>query len=283
MNDWIRDVTSADFEQAVIARSQELPVVVDFWAAWCGPCRALGPLLEREVTARAGRVELAKIDTDKDPELAGRFGIQGIPAVKAFRDGQVVAEFVGARDAGFLRTWLAQLAPTAGRAALERAAAAERTGDLAAAEAALLPVVADPEVGSRAALALAELNLRSGRTAGVAELLDRVDPRSDHFERVEGARRRLGFHVEAAAHGGEAAIRAALEAAPKDVALKYALGCALAARGELEGALEAWLEVVSRDRKYRDDAARLAMLALFEQLGDSDLARDYRRKLQIVM
>ncbi len=283
MSDWIRDVTSVDFEQAVIARSHEVPVVVDFWAAWCGPCRALGPLIEREVNALGGRVELAKIDTDKDPQIAGSFGVQGIPAVKAFRGGKVVAEFVGARDAGFLRTWLAQLAPTPGRAALERAAAAERAGDLAATEAALTEVLGDPEVGSRAALALAELHLRAGRTDGVAALLDRVDERSDHYDRVAGARRRLGFHVEAAEHGGEAAIRAALEAAPKDVALRYALGCALAARGEIEGALEAWLDVVARNRKYKDDAARLAMLALFEQLGDSDLAREYRRKLQIVM
>ena len=276
-------MTGADFEAAVIARSHELPVVVDFWAAWCGPCRALGPLIEREVSALGGRVELARIDTDQEPQLAARFAVQGIPAVKAFRGGKVVAEFVGARDAGFLRTWLGQLAPSPGRVALERGLSAEQAGDLAAAEAALEPLLDDAEVGSRAALALAELRLRTGRVEGVSALLDRVDPRSDHFDRVEGARRRLGFHVEAAAHGGEAAIRAALGGAPKDVALRYALGCALAARGEIEGALEAWLEVVSCNRKYRDDAARLAMLALFEQLGDSDLARDYRRKLQIVM
>jgi putative thioredoxin len=90
------DVTTETFEDAVVARSADRPVVVDFWAAWCAPCRALGPVLEREVEKRTGDVELVKVDTDANPELAQRFGIQGIPAVKAFRNGQVVGEFVGA-------------------------------------------------------------------------------------------------------------------------------------------------------------------------------------------
>ncbi len=114
------DVTDATFEQDVVARSHERPVVVDFWAEWCGPCRSLGPVLEQEVGATAGAIELAKVDVDASPELASRFGIRGIPAVKAFRNGHVVGEFVGALPAERVRAFLDELtAPTAAERLLE--------------------------------------------------------------------------------------------------------------------------------------------------------------------
>lgn len=108
----VYDVGGAAFQSRVVDRSRTLPVVVDFWAPWCGPCRTLGPLLERAVVARAGQVELAKVDTDRDPELAQTFGIRGIPAVKAFRDARVVAEFVGAQPAPVVERFLDRLLPS---------------------------------------------------------------------------------------------------------------------------------------------------------------------------
>src|SRR5438128_7856686 len=131
---FIKDVSAADFAAAVIERSRTVPVVVDFWAPWCGPCRVLGPVLEHEITALGGKVELAKLDTDASPEIAGTYAIQSIPAVKAFRDGVVVSEFVGARPAAFVRDWLATLSPPAEVLALEAAERAARAGDRASAE-----------------------------------------------------------------------------------------------------------------------------------------------------
>src|SRR3954452_15127056 len=117
------DVTEADFEQRVIERSRELPVVVDFWAEWCGPCRTLSPALERAAQARAGKVELAKLDTDKNPALVARFGIRGIPAVKAFRDGNVVDEFTGALPAPRVEAFFDLLVPSEADELAARAAA----------------------------------------------------------------------------------------------------------------------------------------------------------------
>lgn len=270
----IRDVTQEHFERDVLTRSREVPVVVDFWASWCAPCRALGPTLEREVTALGGRVELAKVDVDQAQALAGRFGVQGIPAVMAFRDGAVVANFVGAKDAAFVRGWLAQLTPSA---AASRLAAATSVAELEA-------LVDDPEVGAKAALALAEAALATQDVALALRWLERIGPRDPQAQAAAPLRQRAELALEASRFGGESVARARLEVAPNDLDARFALGAALASRGETEGALEAFLAVVTLRRNYRNDAARLAMLALFEQLGTTHpLTRDFRRRLQIVL
>src|SRR5436305_6611453 len=159
----VKDVTEAAFDADVLARSRELPVIVDFWAPWCAPCRTLGPILEREVAALGGRVELVKVDTDANPKLAARYEIRGIPAVKAFRNGEVAREFVGVQSADFLRRWLAELAPSPAKQALAAAAALVAKDDRAGAETALRALQGDPEVGDAAAVALGEVLLDGGR------------------------------------------------------------------------------------------------------------------------
>jgi putative thioredoxin len=278
-----RDVGTKDFSQAVLERSRTVPVVVDFWAPWCGPCRVLGPVLEREVAALGGRVEMVKVNTDENQELAYEYGIQGIPAVKAFKDGKVAAEFVGAVPAAQVQKFLRQLAPPQAVSALDEAVAAARAGRHGAAEAALRRLVDDPEVGNKARLALARVLAQTGKPAEARAELASIDPRSAEALELPMLERRLAFASEAEAYGGEAKARAALAADGKDLEARYALASALAARGELAEALEQLLEIVSRNRKFKDDGARLAMLALFDQLGnDHDLTQDFRRRLQIV-
>jgi putative thioredoxin len=279
----VKDVNESGFEAEVIARSREVPVVVDFWAAWCGPCRVLGPIIEREVAALGGRVELVKVDTDANPKLAARYNIQGIPAVKAFAGGEVVREFVGLQTADFLRRWLAELAPSPGRQALAAAAALAAKGDRAGAESALRAVLGDAEVADAAAVALANLLLDGGRADDAEAALASVDPRSPQADAADAVRRRLTFARDAAAFGGRDAAAAALARDANDLEARFALASAHAAALEWEAALAELLELVKRSRKFRDDGARRAMLTIFEHLGPQNpTVSDYRRQLQIV-
>jgi putative thioredoxin len=243
----------------------------------------LGPILEKEIAALDGRVEMVKVNTDENPALSTQFHIQGIPAVKAFRNGQVVAEFVGAQPLPFVRSWLARLSPAPSAQAIDEAFAAFKAGQHAEAEPILRKLLQGTEEIDRAALLLARLLLETGKPDEVRALLARIDPRSPSADAIPALERMLAFGEDAAKYGGEATARAAIEKDPKDLEARYALGSALAARRDLTGALDQFLEIVSRSRKFRDDAARLAMLAIFEHLGNGhDLTQDYRRRLQIV-
>ncbi len=280
----VHDVSADEFQQEVVERSATVPVVVDFWAPWCGPCRVLGPLLEAEVQALAGRVELAKVNTDENQELAQRFGIQGIPAVKAFRNGKVVAEFVGAQPLANVRAFFKQLVPPASQGELEKAETALAAGRAAEAEAALRPLLEDKDVGNRARLALIRALSAGGKNAEARAELGKLDPRSPEALQVPTLERQLALADDAAAYGGEDKAKAALAANPDDLDARYALASALAARGQDREALEHFLDIVGRNRKFKDDGARTAMLAIFDRLGkDSDLASDFRRRLQIVL
>ena len=257
--------------------------MVDFWAAWCAPCRTLGPILEREVAALGGRVELVKVDTDANPKLAARYEIRGIPAVKAFTMGEVAREFVGVQSADFLRRWLAELAPSPGAAGARGRGGARGEGRSRGRRGALRPLLGDPEVGNAAAVALAEVLLDDGRADDAEAALASVDPRSPQADAADAARRRITFARDAAAFGGRDAATAALARDPNDLEARFALASAHAAALAWEPALAELLELVRRNRKFRDDGARLAMLAIFDHLGPQHpLVSDYRRQLQIV-
>ncbi|MFO0594661.1 MAG: tetratricopeptide repeat protein [Myxococcaceae bacterium] len=270
---FVSDVSETEFPTAVLERSKQVPVVVDFWAGWCAPCRMLGPTLEREVSALGGRVELAKVDVDQAQALSQRFDVRGIPAVMAFRDGQVVAEFTGARDAGFVKAWLAELSPSAAKQALA-----------VANDEASLRALVGTEVGAAASLRLGELLLRGGRVNDALAALGAVPPSAAEYEQAQALSRLAGFAADVESFGGEEKARAALAMDAGNHEARWAVACAHAVAGRDAQALEEFLELVRRSRKFRDDGARKAMLVLFERLGaQAEVTRDFRRRLQTVL
>ncbi len=248
----IKDVGESGFTAEVVERSRELPVVVDFWAEWCGPCRQLGPALEEAIKARAGKVELAKVDVDSNQSLAASFGVQGIPAVKAFRDGQVVAEFTGAIPRAQIETFLDGLIPSPADALVA-------AGDEASLREAL---AADPR-HAEAATRLGRLLLARGDRDDAIALLDPL--RGDFLAEGLLARARLG---QEDGNGAEApsGLTTAFEALDSG---DYATG--------LEALQEAMESEADPERR---DLIRQVMVGIFTELGaDHELAREHRRRL----
>lgn len=276
------EVSSATFQREVLDRSAQVPVVVDFYADWCGPCKVLGPVLERMAAAAQGAWVLAKINTDANQDLAQRFSIRGIPAVKGFVNGRVVAEFTGVKREPEIADWLKTLGPSEADKAVQAAAAALQAGDRDAARQHYAYALSHDADHHGAVLGSLRLLAQDGDSAGMDALVARLSPAV--ARQLQGAIVPLRYKVHVAENGGAEAIRAAFAAAPESADAAYNLALLEASEGDLEPALRRLLGLVRTDRAYGDDAARKAMLGLFATLGDADpLVRTWRRKLSMAL
>jgi putative thioredoxin len=282
MNQWISDVNEENFEVEVLERSTEVPVLVDFWAPWCGPCKTLGPVLEKLADEYKGEFRLAKVNVDENPNLAGIFGIQGIPAVKLFKDGDLASEFTGALPEPMLREFLAKYLPTEADKEADEAGQLESEGKTAEAKAAYQAILdSDPNHG-QALLGLGRLAMNEGDNPAALEHLEKISLVDE--ARKEADRLIARLKLQSGAAENENALREKVKAEPKNLAARYELAQALASAEKYEEALKEFLSIVQADRVFQDDGARKAMLQIFEVLGSEDPLTDkYRSELARVL
>lgn len=275
------DVDTRSFEREVIEYSRQVPVIVDFWAPWCAPCRALKPILEKLAAEYRGRFKLAKVNSDENAELAASFGVRSIPDVMAFRDGRAVSHFLGALPESRVRAFIEQLLPSPSE--LERARARElrEAGDLAGATAALRRALELDDANDRARIDLAELLIgQKERLEEAGDLLAAVRPDAELDARVAALTEALAFARAGSGGPGEAELRARLAADPADLEARLALAQLCAGARRYREALDELLESIRRDKTFQDGAARkqvVAILSLAE--GQPGLVSEYRRKL----
>lgn len=279
------DVDSENFEQAVLRASLHTPVVVDFWAEWCGPCRALGPILEKLAEEYGGRFILAKIDSDQNQELAAQFRVRGIPAVKAVVGGQVVDEFTGAQPEGAVRRFIEALLPSPAEPLYLQARAALAAGDIEGALARLDDTLAADPAHEAARLDRVELLLEAGRAAEAQSALAGMPDNVQDAPRLESLRALAELASHAANQGDNRdELETRLAADPGNLEARLALANLLASHHAFEPAVDHLLEIVRRDRKFQDDVGRKTLINLFNALGsDDDLVRRTRSRLAALL
>ena len=271
----VKDATLETFTADVLDASMVAPVIVDFWAPWCGPCKQLGPLLERTVEQAKGAVRLVKVNIDENPEIAQQLRIQSIPTVYAFKNGQPVDGFMGAIPESQIRVFVQNLIGAGGAAededALALAAEALEKRDLSTA-AQIYGQVLQAEPGHPKAVAgLARCYLESGDIERAKQTLGLVRPDGAGDEAIRAVQAELALKERAAASTGELApLRARIETDPADLQARYDLALALDAKGEREEAIDQLLDIVKRNRKWNEEAARKQLVTLFDAMGPTD-------------
>jgi len=276
---WIIEGTEQNFEQEVLARSNELPVIVDFWATWCGPCQELGPILEKLANEAAGQFLLVKVDVDKQPGIAAAFRVQSIPHVFALRNGQLLDQFMGALPEEQIRQWLERFQPSPAEQ-LVLDARKLQTENAAEAEAKYREALELAPQEDQIRIELARFFMTQHRNTECREIIDQLEARGFLEPEAENIKAELEVRESAAESGGVAECRAAVAANPGDSSLKVKLAEALGAAQQYEEALKLCLELVKQESGPVREEARTTMVNLFHMLGpEAELTRTYRRQL----
>lgn len=282
MNDWTIEAGEDNFEADVLERSHEVPVLVDFWAPWCGPCRVLGPVLEKLADEYSGKFVLAKINVDESPSLAGAFGVQGIPAVKLIKDGEIAGEFTGALPEPAVREMLSRYLPSEYDEQADEAADLEEQGKPAEAQAIYQSILDAEPTHAKSLLGLGRVLMNAGDRDDALKNLERISPAAEERKIADRLIARLQLQGDQSAD--EATLRQKLAAQPDSLEARFELAQALAANEKFEEALSEFLDIVKSDREFRDDGARKAMVQIFDVLPPGDpLIDKYRSELAKVL
>ena len=276
----VKEVTTASFRADVLTASTRQPVLVDFWAPWCGPCKQLAPALEKAVADAGGKVALVKMNIDDHPQIAGQLGIQSIPAVIAFDKGQPVDGFVGALPESQIRGFIERLVGPIGGAGdlIAEAQTLLAAGDAVAA-AEIYASILEENPGDLEALAgLARLSVETGDLEAARGILDSAPAGADQHQGVIAARAALALAEQAGAVGDLAELKRKSEADPNDHQARFDYAIALNAENRRDEAASALLDVIRRDRAFNDDGARKQLLQFFEAWGAADPATIAARK-----
>lgn len=275
------DATTETFEDEVLRKSLDVPVLVDFWATWCGPCKTLGPILEKLAGEYNGAFVLAKVDVDKEQQIAAAFQIRSVPTVFLVKGGQIVDGFPGALPEGQLREFLAShgVVPAEGAPAEEEPAPLDPHAQVAALREAVSAEPDKDELKLDLVLAL----LKTGEAPEAERLLDALPANLATDDRAAKARARLGFAAALKDAPPLEALRTAVQANPDDLRARHLLGVHALVAGDSEPALEHFLEMLKRDRAYEDGLARKSLIDAFRVIEDDALVSQYRRKMSSLL